>query len=353
MAMVILVIGLLTVGANYGNKLYESYRINSMISNMTEYKGAYEMFVSKYSYPPGDLPTASVFWSNCAETNTNCNGNGNGKIERGNNATTDEVVAAMHHLKLDGLIKFNGGQLKNAFDGSVKPGVNVPKTGLNESGFYLSAGKDLLDKNTTILAPFETNVNALYAGLSATSNNPVAGGIRPEIAKIIDSKIDDGKPLSGKIRAVSGSNYNRANCLNGYDYNASSADESCLFAYGINYVKDSMDELYVSKLLQFTLSNMNVNAVLAQTSNGNGNGSGSHNNGGGNPNTCTGVNVLNIFTGLCENPNDSIDVVVTAPPVDTTIHGVLGEPEGLGVPEPPPPTCAWYCFWFWCVYVCW
>ena len=101
LAMAVLILGLVAAGTTYGSKLIEESRITKMIVDLTELKGAYDVFTEKHSLPPGDLNVASTFWPNCAENNADCNGNGNGVVEHGISSQTDEVVAAMRHLNLE------------------------------------------------------------------------------------------------------------------------------------------------------------------------------------------------------------------------------------------------------------
>lgn len=261
-SIAILVVALAAAGVSVGATMLEESRVKKMIGDIASYEGNYETFYSLYDAVPGDFDKATTFWSNCAEVNSYCNGNGNKMIEHGENLLSDEVVMATRHMSLAKLEKFNTGELTTSYDGSVEPGKNIPKAPISGTGYFFSGGRSVINNSSNYLAPFVETINAVYIGAPENHGAPIAGGIRPMIAKVIDEKMDDGRALSGKIRARAGKSYNLADCADGDAYNGNFGSNACLLGAAFDYVKESNDESYRNALYQVAMGVINENALM-------------------------------------------------------------------------------------------
>lgn len=158
--------------------------IKKAIIDIQEYTIAIKSFKRKYGFLPGDIKKTQIL-----ELSTNnTDGNGNGFIEDKNqqnntyekNIKMDgEIANFWLHLYKSGLIKEN----KNIF-----PYIDFLKNGIlvfsNENNNY-----------------YHLNVN----GINENNEIETINNLTPYYAYLIDKKLDDGIPFSGKIQAVGGS----------------------------------------------------------------------------------------------------------------------------------------------------
>ena len=164
--------------------------IKKTIDDIQEYTSAIKTFKRKYGFLPGDVKKTQIF-----ELSTNnTDGNENGLIEDKNqqnniyekNIKMDgEIANFWLHLYKSGLVKED----KNIF-----PYIDFLKTGIlvfsNENKNYYHLGINGINENKEI----ET-INSLT----------------PYYAYLIDRKLDDGIPFSGKIQAVGDSKIKASN----------------------------------------------------------------------------------------------------------------------------------------------
>lgn len=86
-SIVLIIIGLLIGGILVGRNLIRNAEIQSVVSDIGNFKIALKQFYDKYKYMPGDFPNAEAIWgSQCGSVNTDsttltCNGNGDGHID--------------------------------------------------------------------------------------------------------------------------------------------------------------------------------------------------------------------------------------------------------------------------------
>ena len=241
LSLVLVIVGLLIGGIVVGRELIRQGELRQVLSDMTRYSTAVNTFREKYKYLPGDIPNATDFWgpiggsppytsigTTCLSTvnsqpvgdKKTCNGNGNGMISGGGTVNNDgihpcdgspywmalvcdyEQYAVWQHLANAGLD--NGVYVPTFFNPVWKRGIggNMPSSKFNPNeGFMLSYVCGDIGKIV-----WETACgHYFYYG----SQNPVPANGAQDIplwpaftiveALGIDTKIDDGKPGTGKV----------------------------------------------------------------------------------------------------------------------------------------------------------
>ncbi|MFM9889203.1 MAG: type II secretion system protein [Rickettsiales bacterium] len=211
LSIVLVILGLLTGGILAGQSLIRAAELRAVTTEYSLYITAVQSFRDKYFALPGDMTNATAFWgddnTNCADaavtngTPGTCNGDGNGQVIQAPAAsTTGETFRFWQHLALAGLIE--GTYTGQAGAGTLNPGAdsilgtNVPRSKLSNSGwasFYW--GNSAGDANT-YAGDFG---NLMVMGAAFSGNYPVNAALRPEEAWNIDTKVDDGKPATGKM----------------------------------------------------------------------------------------------------------------------------------------------------------
>jgi prepilin-type N-terminal cleavage/methylation domain-containing protein len=233
LAIVLVIVGLIVAGVLTGQTLIRSTQLNSVVKEYYQYKTALGIFRDKYSYLPGDMPNAVKFWgaqaggtadgidSTCAALTTaatgtlTCNGNGDSGVTHWLGVSPwwgepHEVYRAWQHLANAGLVEgsFSGVQGSGGVQHAVI-GTNVPGSKFNNGGwtFWDLAG---FNAGTASFFPAKYGTTIIFGGQSSNTWTNVAI-LRAEEAYIIDNKIDDGKPHTGKI--LSQKNAIQPNCV--------------------------------------------------------------------------------------------------------------------------------------------
>lgn len=201
-AVILTVIALIVGGILAGQSLIRTSELQSIISDLDNYKKAFETFKDKYGSLPGDMNNATNFWGtdpngcpspyNADRKRTTCNGNANGRID-----TYPENFRAWQQLSNASIIpgSFTGAQGNAAAD-DIDVGINVPEGSISGTGFsvgwigLMAADADRFDGNYR---------NVLYFGTNAGNGHLWQPAISTEDALSIDLKVDDGKPAYGKI----------------------------------------------------------------------------------------------------------------------------------------------------------
>jgi prepilin-type N-terminal cleavage/methylation domain-containing protein len=201
LSIVLLIIGLIIGGITAGSSLINQAGLRSVISEYNQYKTSVNTFKIQYNALPGDMNNATTFWYNAttcpgtAGTAGGCNGDGNGYILFNYSSTTnDESLRAWQHLSLSGII--NGNYTgTHTVTNQNDPGVNVPQSKYSNAiwGF---------ESSPTSLNSGALYGNAIFLG-SFSSGGPGNGPSLAAIdAQTIDTKIDDGIPISGAVHAI-------------------------------------------------------------------------------------------------------------------------------------------------------
>lgn len=173
-AIVLVIIGLILGGVFKGQALIDSARVRSLSTDVTGIRAAWYSFQERYRSIPGDFSNAPTQIDSAASP-----GNGNGRIDGG-----QERAAVWQQMALAGLISgnFDGAQnaTGTASDVTCGPGT-CPKNPFN--GFY------------------KISYSAQAADVEGMAHEIFTGEQIPvSILSQLDSKLDDGKPSSGRFR---------------------------------------------------------------------------------------------------------------------------------------------------------
>lgn len=271
LSIVIIIIGLLISGVVAGTSLIRQAQLYSVISDMQTYQVAYNTFVSRYGFPPGDLPTAQTIWPTCAADPSllPCVGNGDGLVSYASltapnpNATVNEGGVAWRELSLAGLISAgispvaaasNKGGASNApgVIGQYNPLSKVPDAAYT----MFEAGNAVITGSGWGGAPFPTGLwadgktNAVFIGGPAAGGSPfyVGAALLSDDVYSIDSKIDDGAinggvftgANTGSFRTIEGYGAAAGACLvggnaaNATTYNVTNRTKACVGVLSLN-----------------------------------------------------------------------------------------------------------------------
>jgi prepilin-type N-terminal cleavage/methylation domain-containing protein len=212
LSIVLVMIGIIVGGILAGREIIRAAELNSIATHMTKYQTAYNQYKDKYKAVPGDHRNAyEYFGSDCASSANNCNGTGDRKI--GDKGGYQESYMFYRHLYLAGFteIDLNG-------VGSNPPvrGVNVPLLDIDgvtswpykwdKIDFYILGSG----------SPSYDGITGNIFSISRINNNslPNVRAFKPEDAKAIDSKIDDGEPGTGAVIAGFGGTSSGSGCTN-------------------------------------------------------------------------------------------------------------------------------------------
>ncbi|MFM9889807.1 MAG: hypothetical protein ACKVOE_04055, partial [Rickettsiales bacterium] len=167
-----------------------------------------QTFRDKYFALPGDMTNAQSFWgssANCpgtsAQGNTDgktCNGDGDGLITPGA-AASNESFRFWQHLANAGLIEGSYNGVTGSGAGiyvSVK--ANAPSSKLSNS-LWSVANWGTTSGDLTLFDG--AHGNSFQLGAAVTNGDNYYPVLKPEEAWNIDTKIDDGKPATGKVVA--------------------------------------------------------------------------------------------------------------------------------------------------------
>lgn len=214
LSIVLVILGLLTGGILAGQSLIKAAELRSVSTEFGRYVTAAQTFRDKYFALPGDFNSATKFWgyqggAGCvtnsgvvAAAGGTCDGNGNAMVDAGAAASqSGEIFQFWSHLARAGMIEGtysglagSGGQL----DATLA--TNVPASKLAQAGWGVRTVPGITDggPGTDFTASYGTYF--LFGAKAASSYvwNPI---MRPEDQWNIDTKMDDGKPATGKMLA--------------------------------------------------------------------------------------------------------------------------------------------------------
>ncbi len=228
MSIVLVIIGLIIGGVLVGRDLINAATIRSQISQIEKYNAAVNTFRGKYGYLPGDIPNAQAFGFSASGSYAG-SGDGDGVIESPQCASgaytpqpvfqdTGEAPTVWVDLSQAGLISggFNTAsrtsQLNSDLIGSAI-GTFFPQAAIGQGNYVYvwSQGAATAASPTgdgqTLLNYFGvskvskvldcSNGGYIYWDLTNGSNE----GMTVAQAYAIDSKMDDGNPITGRVTA--------------------------------------------------------------------------------------------------------------------------------------------------------
>ncbi|MEJ7927040.1 prepilin-type N-terminal cleavage/methylation domain-containing protein [Sphingobium sp. AN641] len=208
LSIVLVILGLLTGGILAGQSLIRAAEVRAISADASRYEAALAAFRDRYFSWPGDIKNATAFWGTriagsdqtCYATinvyTGTCNGNGDGiYLNRSDfsDVTNGERFLSMQHLSYAGLIEgsFTGASASST-SYSISPGVNSPQSKIGTINLsYANVASNLAH-----YFPNTKTSNVL------NFNNPGGAAtklLKPEEIWNLDTKLDDGKPASGKV----------------------------------------------------------------------------------------------------------------------------------------------------------
>lgn len=203
LAVVMIIIGLLIGGVLKGQELVKNAQITSTVAQVKGIDAATSTFRDMYAALPGDIQNPGTRLPSCTAALGACDatGNGNGRLDSA--ATTiatpgaapaGESARFFVHLSAADLVSGITPTGVNTAWGSLYPKANV-------------AGGFNIGSSTGAVADFGSPANwvgsapnGLYLVLTQTAAAVPAVALTPNQAQRIDSKIDDGSPVTGSTR---------------------------------------------------------------------------------------------------------------------------------------------------------
>ncbi len=187
LSIAIVVVGLVIGGILFGMDLMKSAKARAVVGQLEQYQSIFNTFLLKYDCEAGDCPNATSFFgdymagTSCVASMTNGagNGNNNGMLDDGGSGRWYcEGYNAIRSLRLADLMPDNTSteMILNGINGSI---IILSHDDIMEEG-------PVRNKSTFLL----TRDN---------QDNAVGGALSPIDARIVDSKIDDGKPSTGSF----------------------------------------------------------------------------------------------------------------------------------------------------------
>lgn len=213
LSIVLVIVGLIVGGVFVGQDLVQAARIRSQISQITKVNSSVRTFQTKYNALPGDMLAGNAIQNGFITTS--CNGT---QGSRNGDGVLDSADAPYHQLQGFGEVALFWADLtsSNLIDGAFPPaGVPALACGAaNAVPMSLTPGSNYLGNyfpsakigRTNFIYVYENN-NVNWFGVSAlTSVDSARVNSGTSIAVIeaysIDTKLDDGLPLSGNVQAV-------------------------------------------------------------------------------------------------------------------------------------------------------
>ena len=225
-AIVLVIIGLLLGGILKGQELINSARVRNLADSTTGIQAAYFGFIDRYRRVPGDWDITTA--GQAIGGSINSGGNNNGRLD--NSANWNEPNALWEHLSKAGFI--NGSY--------VGPG-NAEPTTTNGAGPFNPF-------NSAIIMARTDNYLDVTSAPPARLHLIVGKGTPVDIARELDTKVDDSVPTTGNMRAApstpgplgagtSSWGAGDASCVNGtgtaafWDVNLDSQDCNTVYLY--------------------------------------------------------------------------------------------------------------------------
>lgn len=216
LSIVLVILGLLVGGILAGQSLIRASELRSVSADLVKYQTALNAFRDKYFALPGDMPNATRFWgaqagstttegrdTTCAALTTpatgtaTCNGNGDGYISYASGTNdTYERYRLWQQLANAGMVEGTYAGVNQSGTGyslrSAVPGFNVPASRISNVGYTLYSD----------VGTYQFNYIAVGAPLilSGTQLETASIAFKNEEVWNLDKKMDDGKPLTGKIK---------------------------------------------------------------------------------------------------------------------------------------------------------
>lgn len=197
LSIVLVIIGLIAGGVLVGRELILAAKIRATVSEFQEMDMKLKVFKDRYRAIPGDMPNASSVLGTGAS-----NGNGDGRIWQSHATVSGERHYVWNHLWIAGLLACPCSGILNPTEPRLEINGNVPGTAYSDTTIYWILWRDLSSHGDSYyehILPGNYLVLEPLTGPDSTGAS-VNTGINPFHAYMIDSKIDDGFPLLGRLQ---------------------------------------------------------------------------------------------------------------------------------------------------------
>lgn len=214
LSIVLVILGLLAGGILMGQSLLRAAELRSVATDLEKYKNATIAFRQKYDALPGDFANAEATWgtadatdatcvTTASVTSLTCNGDEDGTIRSA--LRSNERFRFWQHLANAGLIQGQFDGIQHGTTVSAATTENVPSGRIKTSLWHINWFGNLTGSTIWFDGSYD---NAFQYGGQTTNYDPAMPVFKPEEAWNVDSKIDDGKPATGKVvvRAQGGFN---------------------------------------------------------------------------------------------------------------------------------------------------
>jgi prepilin-type N-terminal cleavage/methylation domain-containing protein len=209
LAIVMIIIGLLIAGVLKGQALINNAKVTSTVAQNKAIDAAISTFRDTYSALPGDMVTPNLKLPNC--TAVPCiaavAGNGDGSLGNTPAQTPTGAEGGAFFVQL-GVANLITGIVPTAGAIGEVFGANYPAAKISGVGFQASSSTGVIADFTGVIGLTVPN-SGLYLTLQTVVGAPTVAatalGLKPDEALRLDTKIDDGAPDTGDVRAF-GSN---------------------------------------------------------------------------------------------------------------------------------------------------
>ena len=185
LSIVLIIIGLLIAGVTGGASLIKSSELRSVMGEARGYSVAVNAFYTQYNALPGDFKSTLAYGTE---------GNSDNYIKY-YDGTLSEGANAWMQLKAIGAIdSITGITLVGAATAGPSYGVTAPASKIKASGWIFSTLSVGGTKNYVVLTG-----PVIAATAAAEADTLATGALAPADALSIDSKIDDGLAISGRV----------------------------------------------------------------------------------------------------------------------------------------------------------
>jgi prepilin-type N-terminal cleavage/methylation domain-containing protein len=203
LAIVMIIIGLLIAGVLKGQALINNARVTSTVAQNKAIDAAISTFRDTYAGLPGDLTGAATRLPNClAAPCTNASATlGDGILTNNPGQTPVGAEGGSFFVQLNAANLLTG-IVPNAAAAGNNWGGNYPEAKITGNGFIASSSTGAIGQFPAIIGATVPN-SGLYMTLTSTVGAPAIGtvNLKPDEASRLDTKIDDGAPDSGDVRA--------------------------------------------------------------------------------------------------------------------------------------------------------
>ena len=216
MGIVVTIIALIIGGILTAKTLIRSAQVNTVVTDIARYTQAINDFRDKYNALPGDFSGATALWgtdpsgcpniTNTAPHTTTCDGDGDGRIGvHQASSNFQENFRAWQHLANAGMVSGSySGVAQNDGGGGLSDvgtvGVDFPASQVPGAGFLPLTYNISPSSVWPDLYPTGTYGNGFSFGNFSNAATSTTFLTAAE-ALVIDSKIDDGLPATGKVLA--------------------------------------------------------------------------------------------------------------------------------------------------------